>query len=258
MKVALNRKRAGNHLQLAQELEGRAVHAADGSIGMLEAFCFDAVGWVVRYLVVDTGDWLMGRQVLVPSFAVDDTSAREPAIIVELTRYQIEGSPPLDAERPILRAYEARYHAHYNWPPYWEVDPLTGLQLSQVPVSPELVTGESASGRYRESHLQRSTGLYGCDVVARDGMTGKVMDLVIDVRYFSIRYLMVAIHDDAAVRNVLLSPAWIDHVDWKERSVNVDLQGAVIVTAPHFNTAAGISREYEARLLAHYGHPVTA
>jgi hypothetical protein len=255
MKTALNRKRPENHLQMAQALEGRALQVADGGIGTLEALCFDAVSWVTRYLIVDTGDWLGGRRVLVPPLAVDDTSVHASAIDVELTRRQVEGSPPLDAGRPILRAYEARYYAYYNWPPYWEIDPLAGLLLSQVPVSPELVTGESASSRYQESHLHHSTEVYGCEIVARDGTAGKIRDLAIELRYWSLRYLVIAIHDNGSARNVLLSPAWISHVNWRDRRVNVDLQRAAIVSAPCFNPAGVISREYEAQLLEHYGHP---
>jgi hypothetical protein len=256
MKTVLNRKRPENHLQMARALEGRALQAADGGIGSLETFCFDALSWVIRYLIVNTGDWLGGRRVLVPPLAIDDTSVHEPIINVELTRRQIAGSPPLDAGRPILRAYEVRYYTYYNWPPYWEVDPLAGLLLSQVPVSPELVTGESTSSRYRESHLHRSTELYGCEAVARDGVTGKVRGLVIDLRYWSLRYLMIATHDNMSARNVLLDTAWINHVNWKDRRVNVDLQRAAVVSAPDFNPAGGISREYESQLLEHYGPPV--
>lgn len=241
MKVALHRKPAENHLQMAQVLEGRILQGADGRIGTLDAFCFDAVGWVMRYLVVDTGDWLMGRRVLVPPFAVGDTSEQEMTVNVELTRRQIEGSPPLDADRPIKRAYEVRYYAYYNWPPYWEVEPLAGVLLSQVPVSPELVTGESTSRRYQESHLRLSSELRGCEVVALDGAAGNIRDLVIDLRYWSLRYLSIEIRDKESAGNVLLSPVWISHVDWRGRTVNVDLQRAAIMNAPRFDAARGIS-----------------
>lgn len=256
MKTVLNRKRSENYLQTAQALEGRELQAADGGIGTLERLCFDAVSWVVRYLIADTGDWLGGRRVLVPPLAVDETSVHEPTISVELTRRQIAGSPPLDTGRPILRAYEARYYAYYNWPPYWEVDPLARLLLSQVPASPELVSEASTSRRYQESHLHGSTELYGCEVMARDGATGKVRDLVIDLRYWSLRYLVIAIQDNGSIRKVLLSPAWISHVNWSARRVNVALYRAAVISAPGFNPDRDISREYEAQLQAHYGHPV--
>jgi hypothetical protein len=67
---------------------------------------------------------------------------------------------------------------------------------------------------------------------------------------------MIATHDNMSARNVLLDTAWINHVNWKDRRVNVDLQRAAVVSAPDFNPAGGISREYESQLLEHYGPPV--
>jgi PRC-barrel domain protein len=43
----------------------------DGEIGKLEELYFDDQSRIVRYLVVDTGGWLSGREVLISPRSLD-------------------------------------------------------------------------------------------------------------------------------------------------------------------------------------------
>ena len=45
-------------------LHGCPAEAGDGHIGAVKDFLFDDQSWKVRWMVVDTGHWLPGRQVL--------------------------------------------------------------------------------------------------------------------------------------------------------------------------------------------------
>jgi hypothetical protein len=51
-------------------LKGLDILATDGEIGNTEEFYFDDERWAVRYIVVNTGSWLSGRQVLISPFSV--------------------------------------------------------------------------------------------------------------------------------------------------------------------------------------------
>ena len=55
--------------QNTQQLYGKKLGATDGDIGHVEDFYFDDKTWVVRYLVANTGSWLVGRQVLLTPHA---------------------------------------------------------------------------------------------------------------------------------------------------------------------------------------------
>jgi hypothetical protein len=46
-------------------LQGYTVLAKDGDIGKVRDFYFHDDTWIVRYLVVDPGHWLPGRNVLI-------------------------------------------------------------------------------------------------------------------------------------------------------------------------------------------------
>ena len=76
-------------------MRGFHVQATDGGIGHVEDFLVDE-GWAVRYLVVDTSNWLGGKSVLIPSSAVEKVNSPDKKIMIRLTRAEIEGSPSVD------------------------------------------------------------------------------------------------------------------------------------------------------------------
>jgi len=70
-------------------------------------------------MIVDTGNWLPGRQVLLSPHAFDGFGPDGDAISVRLTKDQIENSPSIESHRPVTRQYEHDYFHYYSWPPYW-------------------------------------------------------------------------------------------------------------------------------------------
>ena len=83
-------------LRNVNDLNGFKLVATDGEIGDVERFYFDDEQWVLRYIVVNTGNWLAGRQVLVEPFAVMQVDRDNSKLHVTLTRNQVEKSPHID------------------------------------------------------------------------------------------------------------------------------------------------------------------
>jgi len=110
------------HLRSVREVQGYAIHAIDGDIGEVVDFIVDDLTWSIRYLVVDTGTWLSGRQVLIAPAWVDAVGWTGKKVAVDLTSDDIKNSPEYDTSRPVSREYEAALHDHYNRPKYWEHD----------------------------------------------------------------------------------------------------------------------------------------
>jgi hypothetical protein len=52
-------------LYRAKEMKGFKIGATDGDIGKVNDFLFDDHVWTVRYLVAETGNWLLQRPVLI-------------------------------------------------------------------------------------------------------------------------------------------------------------------------------------------------
>jgi hypothetical protein len=75
----------------------------------------------------------------------------------------------------------------------------------------------------------------------------------VDTRYWVIRYLEIETRIGRAGRHVLVSPGWIERVSWRDHIMDIGLVATAINSAPGFDPARHISRDYEARLFKHYG-----
>ena len=84
------------------KVQGFHIHAVDGEIGHVEDFLLDESNWTLRYLVVDTSNWIGGKRVLVSPQVIARLDTERERIDVTLTREQIKHSKSLDtAEIPL-------------------------------------------------------------------------------------------------------------------------------------------------------------
>jgi hypothetical protein len=84
--------REDRHLQSAKTVTGYAVEASDGPIGHLSGFRVDEKSWAIRDLVVETGHWYSGKEVLIPSGKVARIGYVESKVFVNLTKSEIEAA----------------------------------------------------------------------------------------------------------------------------------------------------------------------
>ena len=99
------------------------IRAKDGKIGHLEDFRVHDRDWIIRYLIVDTLNFLPGREhevVLLPG-QVDKIEWIDRQLSVILTIDQIKNSPEYDPLTPLEFELEVIFHDYYAWPKYWEV-----------------------------------------------------------------------------------------------------------------------------------------
>ena len=178
-------------LSKAKTLKGYKLKSREGEIGKIKEFYFDDRYWTIRYLVADTGNWLMNRQVLISPYALGAVSKEEEHIAVDLTKKQIEDSPSLDSDKPVSRQFQEAYYGYYGWPVYWDGSYMWGS-------SPYIVRERE---RWREStkaekgswdpNLRSTRDVSGHHVQAADGEIGHVEDFVIDDETWAIRYLII-------------------------------------------------------------------
>lgn len=107
------------HLRSANAVSGYSIAARDGHIGHVEDFLIDDDAWAIRYLEVDTRNWLPGKKVLVAPDWVESVDWAQSALVVKLTKDQIQSAPEYDDKTPVDREYEARLHEHYGVRSYW-------------------------------------------------------------------------------------------------------------------------------------------
>ena len=107
------------HLRSVREVTGYAIQARDGDIGHVEDFLLDERDWSIRYLIVDTKNWLPGKKVLVAPTWISGVHWDRSNVSVDLTRSAIEQAPEYDESTGLTREYETRLYNHYSRPAYW-------------------------------------------------------------------------------------------------------------------------------------------
>ena len=141
----------------ASAIKGYAIAASDGRLGTVSDFLFDDASWLVRWLVVDTGNWLSGRKVLLPPSVLGSPIATGREFSVGLTMQQVKDSPDIDTDRPVSRQMEANVYDYYGWSPYWG----TGLYMGGYGICREFDGGIdltwSPGGTRRKSPLVGET-----------------------------------------------------------------------------------------------------
>lgn len=247
-----------SNLYKSEKLKRYRLIAADGEIGSINDFYFEQPGWDVRYLVVDAGNWLNRREVLISPIAIGRINEQEKTIDIELTKQQLQKSPSIDRHKPISRRYEEQYYRHFNWTPYWsaiEMDPIS-IPAPTESFGQQDMEHMDDSAAAREKYLRSESEVTGYHIAALDERIGIVKELIVDCYYWIVRYLVIDTRKWLPSKKVLLSPAWVTEINWSDQTVCVDLAREAIASAPEYDEAQPISREYEATLFKHYGMQV--
>lgn len=108
------------HLHSVREVTGYHINATDGDIGHVDDLVVEDESWVIRYLVIDTRNWLPGKKVLLVPSWVQQVEWLERMVYVDLKRETIANSPEFDASAPVNRDYEERLYDYYGRRKYWE------------------------------------------------------------------------------------------------------------------------------------------
>ena len=102
----------------ASDIHGSAIEAIDGSIGSVEDFLFSDDNWVVRWAVVDTGNWLPGKKILVAPRWIATVDWKNSNVYVNLSREAIKSGPEFNSDK-LDREYETQLYEHYGQENYW-------------------------------------------------------------------------------------------------------------------------------------------
>ena len=234
----------------AKTLKGYNLNSREGEIGHVREFYFDDRHWTVRYLVAETGHWLTGRQVLISPYALGTVIQEEQAIIVELTKKQIEDSPSLDSDKPVSRQFEEAYNQYYGWPMYWG-GPYNWGAYPYI-VRDRKNWNPAQGEKTWDAHLRSTRDVSGYHIHATDGEIGHIEDFIIDDATWAIRYLIVDTRNWWPGKKVLVASQWIERVSWSESKVFVNLSREAIRQSPEYRMESPPTRDYEAGLYLHY------
>jgi hypothetical protein len=261
-------------LRNSLDLLGHSVEATDGPIGTIKDLYFDDEWWVVRYFVVATGSWLLGRRVLIAPAAVTMPVWESKRLPVALTKQQVKDSPGIDTNEPVSRQHEREYLRYYGYPFYWGGGTIWGRGAAHPGMLASGLEHESAAAAHLRSdeenrrsdakadaehrphgdhHLRSMETVKAYHIHASDGEIGHVKGFLVEEIGWVIRYMIVDTSDLWMGHDVLISPEWIEECRWDDNRVLVALTRDAVKRAPVYHAGGLPTREFEKDLHVHYG-----
>lgn len=159
----------------------------DNETGKIHDVLFDEVKWLVRYLVVDIGERLSNRRVLLPLNSVENIDDNQRVINISVKFNDIEQSPDVAAELPVSQEAELRLAKFWGWTPYWSNKPLAEEIAKNVSAE------ASSAGRVEieqqaegESSLRSVAEIMGYKLHCDDCGKGKIKGIECDESDWSI------------------------------------------------------------------------
>lgn len=245
-------------LRSANELFNYKLAAKDGEIGRCMDFLFDDDFWTIRYMVAGTGKWLPGKRVLISPLSLGEPRWQDKIFPVWLTREQIEQAPGIDEHASLTRQYEKKLAKYYGYPPYWAgPNAWANYDTPVIPVNRDVIKEKLFENNDLDDdiHLRSSKEVLNYHIHASDGDVGHVKDFILDDFMWTLRYLVVDPRSWLPGRKVLITPLWVELVEWFDQKVQVNLTVEEIKNSPPYDPSAPVNREYEERLYDFYGRP---
>jgi len=243
-------------LRSVKEIQNYVLQAKDGEIGRCRDFLFDDRFWAVRYMVADTGKWLPGKKVLISPISLGEPDWASRIFPVRLTKKRIEEAPGIDEHAPVSRQHEILWTQYYGWPYYWSGTSVWGaMSYPGALYDMNLANDKTSEAPSGDDHLRSVHEVTDYRIQATDDEVGHVEDFIADDKTWLIQYVVVDTRNWLPGKKVLISPSWMDSIDWKERKVSVNLTREQVKASPEFDPLLPINRAYEERLYDFYGRP---
>ena len=215
-------------------LTGFAMGATDGEIGKVKEFYFDDETWAIRYMIVETGNWLSGRKVLIAPQALLGPDWKYEVFPVNLTKEQIKSSPDIDTDQPISHRQEIEMYGHYAWERYGGSGFYAGGSAAVMDLPPvvdeEIIKQNDPDNDHADDdpHLRSSERVSGYHIHATDGDIGHVKDFILDDETWKITALIIDTHNWIGGHKVLIPVRHINEIKWEDFKVFVDLSTKAI------------------------------
>lgn len=241
-------------MHTAKNLMGYTVRAVDGDIGEIHDIYFNDYDWFVRYIVVnlDKGSDQAARRVLLSPHIFKQPEGSEEMIQVVLNREMVMNSPNFDTENPLSRQQEIELHTYYQWPFYWNAGGLMSYPL--VELETQMKEHDALPEEQAEPHLRSAREVIDYSIRARDGDIGHLADFLVDGETWKIQYILVDTGNWLPGRKVILSPQWIQKIDWSDTFIQVDLNKETIRNSPEYDPNAPLDEAYQKQLFEYYIH----
>lgn len=196
-------------LILANSLRGFEIHAVDGASGRIDDFYFSDKTWNIIHVVVDFGNWLTGRKVLLVPEVLGHADWRKKHIEAHITKKQVGENPDSDTILPVGLQIDKQINRSIMDTSI----PETYLGMHQYVEVPAGVK-EKVDPNLRSTRI-----LKNCVIVSEDRRSiGILQDFLIDTETWEVRFLLIKTDDD---RIFLAETRIVKSIDVSNRTIMV-------------------------------------
>lgn len=246
-------------------LEKFRLDATDGELGKIKDLYFDDKKWALRYVVVDTRKWLPGRKVVLSPAGIKEINVGDQLVYMDNDKESIRNSPTIEEEAPVSLQKEQEMANYYGWFPYWKGDSLWGTTGAPEMVGPDLsqetpTVTENEFNEEPNHHLRSMNEIKGDEAgyqieAVDEGRVGFIEDFIIEDQSWGIRYVVVKTVEKLGGKRILLSPDWMETIDWGKKSIPVDLDYKRIQDAPEYDPEQPVTRNEEEKIYQAFQKP---
>lgn len=210
----------------ASDLLAWELRLSDGEEDIQDILVEDET-WVVEHLMANTGDWLPGRDVLVPPELLRQPSPSEGKVPVELTREDMEACDDITADEPVSRQKSYSVASYVGPLPSWSCD--------------------------WNPHLRSLRELTGYAVTGHGADDGTVEDGIIWCgNTWTLRYLVVDMGSFFSPKRFLLPTPIIHRIDWDNRQIEIHANRQTLSIVPEYSGTDQLTPTFEKELHRFY------
>lgn len=186
----------------------------------------DGNSWEVQHLVADTGDWLPGREVLVPPELLQQPMRKESCVPVQLGKADVECCDDITADEPVSRQ-KAYYMACSEGPPAWAC--------------------------HWNPKLRSLKELLTYSIEGHGSVAGVITDVIIWCdEIWHARYLVCDMGSLFAARLLVIPTKIVKNILWNYRTVEVLCNAQTFSVIPEFEGVDDLTDDYERELYRLY------
>ncbi|QRR00830.1 PRC-barrel domain-containing protein [Dyadobacter sandarakinus] len=183
--------------------------AIDGEIGKICDVYVDGATWHICYWIVDTGTLLDQRKVMIAAHSVLGIECRNKTFETSLSRNQIKDSPVIDTNKAESNQQEIISDHFRN---YWF-----------LPIKHGVLLDKEANRGISNINLRSLEVLLSCKIYGTDSYLGRVIDYILDTKYWKIDYLIIEIGGLFRSQKVLIPIKLINTINWTVLVININM-----------------------------------
>jgi hypothetical protein len=229
-------------MRKASEFYDKPIYAVDGEAGKLQGLLFydDDRSWKIRYLVVELGGWFKLKRMLV--LPVTLASFDGALLKVQLTKDEICKCPDSGFCNPVNIPQKERTETLFNAARIFSgLCDGSGAALFPILASANDLNADKIWNR----HLRSSREISRYKINTDDGVAGNIEDLLIDDRFWIIRFLLVIPSEKLGKETRMVAAYLVEKLDMATGTLYLECGSDYMMRCLMFDPVSHVNVSYE-------------